>query len=169
MVPFFTYYSMFGFQRIGDMIWAFADARGKGFLMGGTAGRTTLAGEGLQHQDGHSLVLSSTVPTCHSYDPAYVYEIAVIVQDGMRRMYQEGEDRFYYITLYNEDYAMPEMPPGAEEGILRGIYKFRRCRRRQGCGSTVRQRADPERGVARAGNPGGKIWRAGRRLERHQL
>jgi pyruvate dehydrogenase E1 component len=125
MVPFFTYYSMFGFQRIGDMMWAFADARGKGFLMGGTAGKTTLAGEGLQHQDGHSLVLSSTVPTCHSYDPAYVYEIAVIAQDGMRRMYQAGEDRFYYITLYNEDYAMPEMPAGAEEGILRGIYKYR--------------------------------------------
>jgi len=125
MIPFFTYYSMFGFQRIGDLIWAFADARGKGFLMGGTAGRTTLSGEGLQHQDGHSLVLSSTVPTCHSYDPAYVYEIAVIVQDGMRRMYQEGEDRFYYITLYNEDYAMPEMPQGSEEGILRGIYKYR--------------------------------------------
>ena len=125
MIPFFTYYSMFGFQRIGDMVWAFADARGKGFLMGGTAGRTTLAGEGLQHQDGHSLVLSSTVPTCHSYDPAFVHEIAVIVQDGMRRMYQEGEDRFYYITLYNEDYAMPEMPQGVEEGILRGIYKYR--------------------------------------------
>ena len=125
MIPFFTYYSMFGFQRIGDMVWAFADSRGKGFLMGGTAGRTTLSGEGLQHQDGHSLVLSSTVPTCHSYDPAYVYEIAVIVQDGMRRMYQEGEDRFYYITLYNEDYAMPEMPSGVEEGILRGIYKYR--------------------------------------------
>jgi pyruvate dehydrogenase E1 component len=107
------------------MIWAFADARGKGFLMGGTAGRTTLAGEGLQHQDGHSLVLSSTVPTCHSYDPAYVYEIAVIVQDGMRRMHQEGEDRFYYITLYNEDYAMPEIPQGTEEGILRGLYKLR--------------------------------------------
>jgi pyruvate dehydrogenase E1 component len=125
MIPFFTYYSMFGFQRIGDMVWAFADARGKGFLMGGTAGRTTLAGEGLQHQDGHSLVLSSTVPTCRSYDPAFVHEIAVIVQDGMRRMYQEGEDRFYYITLYNEDYAMPEMPQGVEEGILRGIYKYR--------------------------------------------
>ncbi len=125
MVPFFTYYSMFGFQRIGDMVWAFADARGKGFLMGGTAGRTTLAGEGLQHQDGHSLVLSSTVPTCHSYDPAYVYEIAVIVQDGIRRMYQEREDRFYYITLYNEDYAMPEMPAGVEEGILRGLYRYR--------------------------------------------
>ncbi len=124
-IPFFTYYSMFGFQRIGDMVWAFADSRGKGFMMGGTAGRTTLAGEGLQHQDGHSLVLSSTVPTCHSYDPAYAYEIAVIIQDGIRRMYQELEDRFYYITLYNEDYPMPEMPQGVEEGILRGIYKYK--------------------------------------------
>ena len=125
MIPFFMYYSMFGFQRVGDLVWAFADARGKGFLMGGTAGRTTLPGEGLQHLDGHSHVLFSVVPTCHAYDPAYVYEIAVIVQDGMRRMYQEGEDRFYYITMYNEDYAMPEMPKGVEEGILRGIYKFR--------------------------------------------
>jgi len=124
-VPFFTYYSMFGFQRIGDLVWAFADARGKGFLVGATAGRTTLLGEGLQHQDGHSHVLASTVPTCHAYDPAYVYEIAVIVQDGMRRMYELNQDRFYYITLYNEDYPMPEMPKGVEEGILRGIYKYR--------------------------------------------
>ncbi|MBZ5628115.1 MAG: pyruvate dehydrogenase (acetyl-transferring), homodimeric type [Acidobacteriia bacterium] len=125
MIPFFTFYSMFGFQRVGDLIWAFGDARGKGFLMGGTAGRTTLAGEGLQHQDGHSIVLSSVVPTCATYDPAFVYEIAVIVQDGIRRMYQEREDRFYYITVYNEDYAMPEMPQGAREGILRGIYKYK--------------------------------------------
>ncbi len=124
-IPFFTYYSMFGFQRVGDLIWAFADARGKGFLMGGTAGRTTLAGEGLQHQDGHSIVHASTVPTCAAYDPAYVYEIAVIIQDGLRRMYEKGEDRFYYIMVYNEDYAMPEMPEGCEEGILRGIYKFK--------------------------------------------
>jgi pyruvate dehydrogenase E1 component len=124
MIPFFIYYSMFGFQRVGDLIWAFADARGKGFLMGGTAGRTTLAGEGLQHQDGHSLVLASTVPTCAAYDPAYAYEIAVIVQDGIRRMYQEQEDRFYYLTLYNENYAMPPMPEGVTEGILKGIYKF---------------------------------------------
>src|SRR3954453_21873110 len=100
MIPFFTYYSMFGFQRVGDLIWAFADARGKGFLMGGTGGRTTVAGEGLQHQDGHSVVVSLKVPTCATYDPSYVYEIAVIVQDGIRRMYQEGEDRFYYIMLY---------------------------------------------------------------------
>jgi len=126
MIPFFTYYSMFGFQRVGDLIWAFADSRGKGFLMGGTAGRTTLSGEGLQHQDGHSLVHSSTVPTCRSYDPAYAYEIAVIVQDGIRRMYQEQEDRFYYLTLYNENYPMPAMPEGLNpEDILKGIYRCR--------------------------------------------
>jgi pyruvate dehydrogenase E1 component len=125
MIPFYMYYSMFGFQRVGDMIWAFADSRGKGFLMGGTAGRTTMLGEGLQHQDGHSHVLASTVPTCLSYDPAYVYELAVIVQDGLRRMYQENEQVFYYITMYNEDYAMPEMPEGVREGIVRGIYKLR--------------------------------------------
>ncbi len=127
MIPFFTYYSMFGFQRIGDLIWAFADSRGKGFLMGGTAGRTTLSGEGLQHQDGHSLVLASTVPTCHSYDPAYAYEIAVIVQDGIRRMYQEMEDRFYYLTVYNENYAQPAMPEGIHDGILRGIYRYQQA------------------------------------------
>jgi len=125
MIPFYMYYSMFGFQRIGDMAWAFADSRGKGFLMGGTAGRTTMLGEGLQHQDGHSHILAGTVPTCLCYDPAYVYELAVIVQDGIRRMYQENEQVFYYITMYNEDYAMPEMPKGAEAGILRGIYKFK--------------------------------------------
>ncbi|HZY63280.1 MAG TPA: pyruvate dehydrogenase (acetyl-transferring), homodimeric type [Edaphobacter sp.] len=125
MIPFYMYYSMFGFQRIGDMVWAFADARGKGFLMGGTAGRTTMLGEGLQHQDGHSIVLSSTVPTCVTYDPAYVYELAVVVQDGLRRMYEKGEDVFYYITMYNEDYAMPAMPEGVAEGIRRGIYKLK--------------------------------------------
>jgi pyruvate dehydrogenase E1 component len=125
MIPFFTYYSMFGFQRVGDLIWAFADARGKGFLMGGTAGRTTLAGEGLQHCDGHSVVLSSTVPTCATYDAAFAYELAVIIQDGIRRMYQEHEDLFYYLTIYNEDYPMPEMPQGCREGILAGIYKYK--------------------------------------------
>jgi len=125
MIPFFVYYSMFGFQRVGDLIWAFADARGKGFLMGGTAGRTTLSGEGLQHQDGHSIVLASTVPTCAAYDPAYAYEIAVIVQDGIRRMYQEQEDLFYYLTLYNENYPMPPMPDGVAEGILKGIYRYK--------------------------------------------
>ena len=124
-IPFYMYYSMFGFQRVGDMMWAFADSRGKGFLMAGTAGRTTMTGEGLQHQDGHSHLLMSVIPTCASYDPAYVYELAAIVQDGLRRMYQEGEDLFYYITMYNEDYAMPEMPEGSREGILRGIYRLR--------------------------------------------
>ena len=124
-IPFYLYYSMFGFQRIGDMAWAFADSRGKGFLMGGTAGRTTMLGEGLQHQDGHSLVLSSTVPTCRTYDPAFVYELAVVVQDGIRRMYEAGEDCFYYVTMYNEDYPMIAMPEGAAEGIVRGLYKLK--------------------------------------------
>jgi pyruvate dehydrogenase E1 component len=127
MIPFYLYYSMFGFQRIGDMAWAFADSRGKGFLMGGTAGRTTMLGEGLQHQDGHSPLLSSTVPTCLTYDPAYVYEMAVIIQDGLRRMYENSENCFYYITMYNEDYNNPAMPEGdgIREGILRGLYKFK--------------------------------------------
>jgi pyruvate dehydrogenase E1 component len=131
MIPFFTFYSMFGFQRVGDLCWAFADLRGKGFLMGATAGRSTLLGEGLQHQDGHSPILASVVPTCATYDPAYAYELAVIIQDGIRRMYQEREERFYYITIYNENYAQPAMPEDAsarEEiraGILNGIYKYR--------------------------------------------
>jgi len=125
MIPFFIYYSMFGFQRVGDLIWAFGDSRGKGFLCGGTAGRTTLAGEGLQHQDGQSILLSSILPTCTTYDPAYAYEIAIIVQDGIRRMYQEQEDRFYYLTLYNENYPMPPMPQGLNpEGVLKGIYRY---------------------------------------------
>ena len=124
IIPFFIYYSMFGFQRVGDLVWAFADARGKGFLMGGTAGRTTLAGEGLQHQDGHSVVLASAVPTCATYDPAFAYEIAVIIQDGIRRMYFEREDLFYYLALYNENYAQPKMPEGVTEGILKGIYRY---------------------------------------------
>ena len=127
MIPFFIYYSMFGFQRIGDLIWAFADARGKGFLVGGTAGRTTLSGEGLQHQDGHSLVLASTVPTCITYDPAFAYEIAVIVREGIRRMYQEMENGFYYLTAYNENYAQPHMPEGVHDGILKGIYRYKRA------------------------------------------
>jgi pyruvate dehydrogenase E1 component len=125
MIPFFIYYSMFGFQRIGDLIWAAADARTKGFLLGGTAGRTTLAGEGLQHQDGHSHVLASPVPNCLSYDPAYAYELAVIIQEGIRRMYKEGENIFYYITVMNEQYEMPPMPEGSREGILKGMYKLR--------------------------------------------
>ncbi|MGB2628691.1 MAG: pyruvate dehydrogenase (acetyl-transferring), homodimeric type [Candidatus Acidiferrum sp.] len=124
-IPFFIYYSMFGFQRIADFIWAAADMRTRGFLLGGTAGRTTLSGEGLQHQDGNSHVLALPVPNLLAYDPAYAYEISVIIQDGIRRMYKEGESIFYYITVMNEPYAMPAMPPGVEEGILKGMYKFR--------------------------------------------
>ena len=122
MVPFYIYYSMFGFQRIGDFIWAGGDMQSRGFLIGGTAGRTTLAGEGLQHQDGHSLVAASTVPNCRSYDPTYAYELAVIIQDGLRRMIGEQENVFYYVTCMNENYVQPPMPPGVEDGILRGMY-----------------------------------------------
>ena len=122
MVPFYIYYSMFGFQRIGDFIWAGGDQQSRGFLIGGTAGRTTLAGEGLQHQDGHSLVHASTVPNCVSYDPTYAYELAVIIQDGLRRMIGEQEDVFFYITTMNENYVHPPMPKGVEDGILRGMY-----------------------------------------------
>jgi pyruvate dehydrogenase E1 component len=126
-IPFFIYYSMFGFQRIGDLVWAAADMRTRGFLIGGTAGRTTLAGEGLQHQDGHSHVLALTVPNCMAYDPAFAYEIAIIIQDGIKRMYVDGESIFYYLTVTNEPLAMPGMPsePGVREGILRGMYRFR--------------------------------------------
>lgn len=125
MFPFFVYYSMFGFQRVGDLIWLAGDIKAKGFMLGATAGRTTLNGEGLQHQDGHSHIMASTVPSLMTYDPAFGYELAVIVQDGMRRMYQEMEDIFYYITLYNENYLMPAMPEGVEQGILKGLYKFK--------------------------------------------
>jgi pyruvate dehydrogenase E1 component len=124
-IPFFIYYSMFGFQRIGDFIWAAADMRTRGFLLGGTSGRTTLSGEGLQHQDGNSHILALPVPNLKAYDPAFAYEIAVIIQDGIRRMYKDGENWFYYITVMNEPYAMPPMPAGAREGILKGMYKYR--------------------------------------------
>jgi pyruvate dehydrogenase E1 component len=115
---------MFGFQRTGDQMWAFGDARGRGFLMGGTAGRTTLTGEGLQHDDGHSHIVASTIPNVRAYDPAFAYELAAIVRDGIERMYVKGEDVFYYVTLYNENYAQPEKPDGVDEGIIRGIYRF---------------------------------------------
>ena len=124
MIPFYIYYSMFGFQRVGDLIWLAADARTRGFLIGGTSGRTTLNGEGLQHQDGHSQLIAASVPTLRAYDPAFAYEVTVIIQDGLRRMCQENEDGFYYISVYNENYEMPEMPADCEEGILNGIYKL---------------------------------------------
>jgi len=122
MIPFYIYYSMFGFQRVGDLAWAAGDSRARGFLIGGTAGRTTLNGEGLQHEDGHSHIISATIPNCVSYDPTFGYEVAVIVQDGLRRMYAEQEDVFYYLTVMNENYRHPPMPEGAAEGILRGMY-----------------------------------------------
>jgi len=122
MIPFFIFYSMFGFQRIGDLAWAAGDMRAKGFLIGGTAGRTTLNGEGLQHEDGNSHMMSGMVPNCISYDPTFAYEVAVIVQDGLRRMYQEKEDVYYYMTVMNENYTHPDMPAGAEEGIRKGLY-----------------------------------------------
>jgi pyruvate dehydrogenase E1 component len=125
MIPFYVYYSMFGFQRVGDLAWAAGDLRARGFLIGGTAGRTTLNGEGLQHEDGHSHLISATIPNCVSYDPTFGYEVAVIVQDGLRRMYVEQEDVFYYLTLMNENYHHPAMPEGVEDGIVRGMYLFR--------------------------------------------
>jgi pyruvate dehydrogenase E1 component len=129
MVPFFIFYSIFGFQRVGDFIWAAGDSRAKGFLMGATAGRTTLNGEGLQHEDGHGLLLASTLPTCQAYDPTFSYELAVIIQDGMKRMYEDNENIFYYITLMNENYTHPEMPKGAEEGIKKGAYLFKKAKK----------------------------------------
>jgi pyruvate dehydrogenase E1 component len=124
MIPFYIYYSMFGFQRVGDLAWAAGDMQARGFLLGGTAGRTTLAGEGLQHQDGHSHLVAGTIPNCVSYDPTFAYELVVILQDGMRRMYEQKDNIFYYVTVMNENYHQPAMPKGAEEGILKGIYPF---------------------------------------------
>jgi pyruvate dehydrogenase E1 component len=151
MIPFYIYYSMFGFQRVGDLCWAAGDMRARGFLLGGTAGRTTLNGEGLQHEDGHSHVLASTIPNCVSYDPTYAYELAVIIQDGMRRMYKEQEDVYYYITVMNENYAHPAMPAGAEASILRGMHLISRSEKAgqtskgklhvqlMGCGTILRE------------------------------
>ena len=124
MIPFFVYYSMFGFQRIGDLAWAAGDMRARGFMIGGTAGRTTLNGEGLQHEDGHSHLLASTIPNCVCYDPCYAYELAIIVHDGMRRMMQQQENVFYYLTAMNENYHHPALPEGVEEGIVKGMYKL---------------------------------------------
>jgi len=122
MIPFYIFYSMFGFQRVGDLAWAAGDSQARGFLIGGTAGRTTLNGEGLQHEDGHSHVMANLIPNCVTYDPTYAYELTVIIQDGMRRMYEDKENKFYYITVMNENYTQPEMPIGCEEGIIKGMY-----------------------------------------------
>jgi pyruvate dehydrogenase E1 component len=132
MIPFYIYYSMFGFQRVGDLAWAAGDSRARGFMLGGTAGRTTLNGEGLQHEDGHSHILASTIPNCITYDPAYGYEVAVIVQDGLRRMYVEQEDVYFYLTVCNENYHHPAMPEGVEAGILKGLYRFSKAEKPAG-------------------------------------
>ncbi|HFF3104755.1 TPA: pyruvate dehydrogenase (acetyl-transferring), homodimeric type, partial [Legionella pneumophila] len=146
MIPFYIYYSMFGFQRIGDLAWAAGDMQARGFLLGGTAGRTTLAGEGLQHQDGHSHVLASTIPNCISYDPTYAYELAVIVQNGLYRMYEKQDNVFYYITIMNENYSHPDMPEGVEEGIIKGMYLLKENKKKSknhvqlmGCGTILRE------------------------------
>jgi pyruvate dehydrogenase E1 component len=125
MIPFFIYYSMFGFQRFGDLAWAAGDMKARGFVLGGTAGRTTLNGEGLQHEDGHSHIQSSLIPNCVSYDPTFAHEVAVIMQHGLKRMVQDQEDVYYYVTLMNENYAQPGLVEGDEDGILRGMYKFK--------------------------------------------
>jgi pyruvate dehydrogenase E1 component len=152
MIPFYIFYSMFGFQRVGDLAWAAGDSRARGFLLGGTSGRTTLNGEGLQHEDGHSHVLASVIPNCVSYDPTFSYEVAVIVQDGLRRMLAEQEDVFFYITLMNENYEHPALPEGAEAGILKGMYLLR-----DGVAAAGEER--PARGKGRA--DGGKGSAAG--------
>ncbi len=142
-IPFYIYYSMFGFQRVGDQIWCAADSRAKGFLLGATAGRTTLNGEGLQHQDGHSLLVADTVPNCISYDAAFAYEIGIIIKEGLKRMYDKNEDLLYYLTLYNENYQMPAIPKNCEEGIIKGIYKFKNASKPKarliGSGSIMQQ------------------------------
>jgi pyruvate dehydrogenase E1 component len=132
LVPFYIFYSMFGFQRVGDFAWAAGDIQARGFLLGGTAGRTTLNGEGLQHQDGHSHLLASTVPNCRSYDPTYGYELAVIIHHGLEQMYEKGEKVYYYVTVMNEPYVQPAMPDGVEEGIVRGMYQLKRPKGEEG-------------------------------------
>jgi pyruvate dehydrogenase E1 component len=164
MIPFYIYYSMFGFQRIGDLAWAAGDMQARGFMIGGTAGRTTLAGEGLQHQDGHSHVVASTIPNCIAYDPAYAYELAVIVQDGLRRMYQDKEHCFYYLTTMNEGYLQPAMPAGCEAGILKGMYRVHRGEERAhrvqllGSGTILREVLAASELLARDFDVGSAVW-----------
>ncbi len=180
MVPFYIFYSMFGFQRVGDLIWAAGDMQARGFLMGGTAGRTTLAGEGLQHQDGHSHVLSSVVPNCVSYDPCYAYELAVIIRKGLERMVQEQEDVFFYITLMNENYSHPALPAGAEDGILNGMYLLERVEnpdvRLLGSGAILRECLAAQKMLSEEWGVAAEVWsvtsftelaRDGRRVARY--
>ncbi len=185
-IPFYTYYSMFGPQRIGDLIWAAADSRCRGFLIGGTSGRTTLNGEGLQHQDGHSHLLLSTVPNVISYDPSYAFELAVIIRDGIRRMYEKQENVFYYLSVGNENYTMPEMPDDVKEGILKGMYKFKASEKKDatakahlfGSGSIMNQVIEAQKILEEKYNVAADIWsvtsyvelrRDGLTAERHNM
>ena len=171
MIPFYIFYSMFGFQRTGDQAWAFGDQRGRGFMMGATAGRTTLTGEGLQHDDGHTQVLASTVPVIRAYDPAFAYELATIVRDGVTRMYHDGEDVFYYVTVYNENYPQPAKPDGVDEGIVKGLYRFAAGAgpaRREGPRPPRRLRVDPAAGARRARPAGGASSRSPPRSTRRR-
>jgi len=167
MVPFYVYYSMFGFQRIGDLMWLAGDIKAKGFLLGATSGRTTLNGEGLQHQDGHSLILSSSIPTLITYDPAFSYELAVIIADGMDRMYVKDESLFYYLTLYNENFTMPAMPEGVEQGILKGLYKYQKGPEKLkhkaqifGSGPIIREALKAQQILAEKYNVSADVWSA---------
>ena len=172
MIPFYIYYSMFGFQRIGDLAWAAGDMRARGFLVGGTSGRTTLNGEGLQHEDGHSHILSATIPNCVSYDPTFSYELAVIIQDGLQRMIGDQEDVYYYLTTLNENYEHPAMPEGAEEGIIKGMYLLKAAEPKKAQGqarSPDGLRRDPARGHRRGRAAGAGFRRRRRHLERHEL
>jgi pyruvate dehydrogenase E1 component len=186
MVPFYIYYSMFGFQRVGDLAWAAGDMQVRGFLLGGTSGRTTLAGEGLQHQDGHSHLQSATIPNCISYDPTYGYELAVIIHDGMRRMYQNNENVFYYITVLNENYNHPALPKGVEQGIIKGMYLLQESKKKKdqltvqllGCGAILREVIAAADLLAKDFNIAADIWsvtsftelrREALTLERQQL
>ena len=170
MVPFFTFYSMFGWQRVGDLIWQASDARARGFLLGATAGRTTLLGEGLQHQDGHSLLLASVNPAAEAYDPAFAYEVATIVRHGLRRMWLENEDVIYYLTLYNENQLMPAMPEDADKGVIEGLYRWSSAP-----DGPQPPGDDPLLGLGQPGGPGGPVAarralrRGGRALLRHEL
>ncbi|WP_458237202.1 transketolase-like TK C-terminal-containing protein, partial [Pseudomonas sp. P5_A2_2] len=165
MLPFYIFYSMFGFQRIGDLAWAAGDSRTRGFLIGGTAGRTTLNGEGLQHEDGHSHLLAATIPNCRTYDPTYGYELAVIIQDGMKKMTEEQQDVFYYITVMNESYQQPAMPAGAEEGIKKGMYLLEEDTREaahhvqlMGSGTILREVREAAKILREEFNVGADVW-----------
>jgi hypothetical protein len=169
MIPFYIYYSMFGLQRVGDLCWAAGDMQARGFLLGGTSGRTTLNGEGLQHEDGHSHIIAQTIPNCVSYDPTFAHEVAVIMQHGLKRMVEQQDNVFYYITLLNENYAMPGLQAGTEEQIVKGMYSLKESGAGQEPRAAARFRHHPARVAGRAGTAGEGLGRAGRRVELPEL